>query len=200
MYSFTCTYICFLFYISHSWTLFVEHSHLLRVWTKCFHALMHWTRKMINAVDEHQCTIISSYSHSHRRCRCVAISLPAVKLAAVKYGVLTSGLRYTGLSAREMGDPGRGCDDLVTLSRTGDLASVHRVTLVLSADILCVAVGVPTFLQPISQVWALGSSLIPTFPTLDTRDGVSICVTSRNFRAVEQLHKSFVRLSRSHGE
>lgn len=48
----------------------------------------------------------------------VAVSLPAIKLAAVKYGVLTSGLRYTGLSTREMRDPGRGRDDLVTLSRT----------------------------------------------------------------------------------
>lgn len=86
---------------------------------------------MINAFGEHQCTVISSYSH----CRCVAVSLPAVKLVAIKYGVLTSGLRYTSLSAREMRDPGRSCDDLVTLSRTGDLASVHSVTLVLSADI-----------------------------------------------------------------
>jgi len=91
------------------------------------------TRKIIKAVDEHQCMIISSYSHLHRRC--VAISLPAVKLAAVKYGVLTSSLRYTSLSAREMREPGKGYDDLVTLSRTGNLASVHRVTLVLSANI-----------------------------------------------------------------
>lgn len=66
---------------------------------------------------------------------CRPLSLPAVKLAAVKYGVLTSDLRYTNLSTRETRDPGRGRDDLVTLSRTGDLASVRRVTFVLTYSI-----------------------------------------------------------------
>lgn len=136
MYCIYCTYICFLLYIrirGHCSRRALLTITYLRVWTKCLHVLVCGTRKMINAADEHQCTVIPSYSHSH--CRCVAVSLPAVKLAAVKYGVLTSGLRYTGLSVREMRDPGRGCDDLVTLSRTGNLASVHRVTLVLSTDI-----------------------------------------------------------------
>jgi len=153
------------------------------------------TREMINAVGEHQCMIISSYSRSH--CRYVAISLPA----AVKYSVLTSSLRYTSLSAREMRDPGKGCDDLVTLSRTGNLASVHRITLVLSANIYFVRRWAYTlFYSPCPKY----RSLVPRWSqrslALDIRDGVSICVTSRNFRAVEQFHKSFERLSWSHGE
>ncbi|KAK2579836.1 hypothetical protein KPH14_007521 [Odynerus spinipes] len=37
----------------------------------------------------------------------VVVSLAAVKPAAIKYSMLTSGLRYTGLSTREMRDPGR---------------------------------------------------------------------------------------------
>lgn len=127
---------------------------------------------MINAVDEHQCMIISSYSH----CRCVAISLPTVKLTAVKYDALTSNLRYTSLSAREMRDPGKDCDDLVTLSRTGNLASVHRVTLVLSANIYFVRRwAYLLFYSPYPKY----RSLVPrwsrraTFPALDIRDGAA---------------------------
>lgn len=72
MYCISCTYICFLLYIRirghcSSSTRTVTY---LCVWTKCLHTLMYGTQKMINTVDEHQCTVISSYAHC--RCRCVS--------------------------------------------------------------------------------------------------------------------------------
>lgn len=93
--------------------------------------------------------------------RCVAVSSPAIKLAVVKYGVLTSGLRYTGLSTREMRDPGRGRDDLVTLSRTATWQAFTGL-LWYSRPIYTSCDGGRTrFLQPIFKYpW------VPSAPTL----------------------------------
>jgi len=84
---------------------------------------------------------------------CVAVLLPAVKLAAVKYGVLTSGLRYIGLSAREMRDPGRGRGrphNSIKNRRLGKRSQSYFGTQ--RRYTLCVTVGVPTFYSPFSSI------------------------------------------------
>lgn len=127
----------------------------------------------------------------------VATSLPAVKPAAVKYINVRFTL-YQPFRTRNEG-PRKKLRRPRNSIKTGDLASVRRVTFVCRADIYFVLVWAnPLFFYSLYPKY--GPLVPPADPNSGSQNGVSICVTSRNFRAVEQLHKSFVRLSRSHGE